>query len=468
MNLAAIFSKHHESCLSEPYPSLKKRYQLLREIKRVLQQEASQLVDSVNQDFSHRSKEETLFLEIFPAIKAADYCIKHLKAWTKPQKKSVPLYLQPSKASVIAQPLGVVGIIVPWNYPIYLSMVPLIYALAAGNRVMIKFSEFTPVTGNKINDLMMNDALFFDMVSCHVGDVALSKEFTALPFGHLLFTGSTRVGKEVMAAASQHLTPVTLELGGKSPVIISTTCNDDYFDRLFMGKLFNAGQTCVAPDYLLIPKQSEALIEKQFIAFMLKHYPDLMNNENYTSIITLAHKNRLNQLALDAKDKGARIVQFGEESGLGNNMPVYLLFNVNDSMLIMNEEIFGPLLPVITYHDFSDAVASINARPNPLALYYFGNDKKEINQLKYGTLSGALTINDTLMHIANNDLPFGGVGQSGLGHYHGQEGFLTFSKIKPIFIQRRISPVSWFYPPYGRLIRYFIRCYAGIHYKGES
>lgn len=464
MTLSSIFEKHQQAFLKNPYPLISQRREILLNLKRLLQEQAPSLDKAINKDFSHRAQEETLFLEIFPTIKAIDYCVKHLKKWTKSQQRSVPWYLKPSQASVIAQPLGVIGIIVPWNYPIYLSLVPMIYALAAGNHVMIKFSELTPATNKALTGLLKK-SLLKHVVTPVEGDAEFAKAFSTLPFGHLLFTGSTVVGKKIMAAASKNLTPVTLELGGKSPAIISTTINPDYFDRLFMGKLFNAGQTCVAPDYLLIPKNSEPLIENQLTAFINRRYPNLIKNIHYTSIINDIHKKRLEHLLKDAREKGARIVQFGEDEQAGNKMPVYLIFNTQPSMQVMQEEIFGPILPVIAYDNFQQAIALVKTLPNPLALYYFGKSKDEINQLTFNTLSGALIINETLMHIANDDLPFGGVGQSGLGQYHGKEGFMTFSKLKPIFKQRKISPVSWFYPPYGKLIRGFIRYIAGIKIK---
>jgi coniferyl-aldehyde dehydrogenase len=464
MDLSTAFEKLKKSFQTNPYPSISSRRENLLAIKRLLKDHAMDLVEAVNKDFSHRSDKETLFLEISPAINAIDYCLKNLGKWTKKRKRHVSWYLKPSVASVIAQPLGVVGIIVPWNYPIYLSVVPLAYAIVAGNQVMIKFSELTPLTGNAFDKLFKALPLS-QSVAVINGDIELAKEFAALPFGHLLFTGSTNVGKEVMATASKNLTPVTLELGGKSPAIVSTKVNINYLERLFMGKLFNAGQTCIAPDYLLFPASFEQQLEALFGEFIDSHYPELMDNVNYTSMISLQHKARLESLLNDAIEKGARVVQFGEFKENSRKFPVCLLFNVNKSMRIMQEEIFGPLLPIVTYNTFNETIDAINSMPNPLALYYFGDNKEEINLLQYHTLSGALTINDTIMHLAIDDLPFGGVGQSGLGQYHGYEGFLTFSKLKPLYEQRRISPISWFYPPYGKLIYYFLRYFAGIKFK---
>ena len=462
MNLLSIFENKKESFLKNSYPLIAERRDNLLALKRLLQTRASDLARVINADFSHRANAETLFLEVAPAIKAIEYCIANLCKWTKPRKRHIAWYLKPSKACLIAQPLGVIGVIAPWNYPIYLSIVPLVYALAAGNHVMIKMSELTPTTGLLLEQLINQHPALKEVITIINGGVDLAKEFAALPFGHLLFTGSSEIGKQVMATASQNLTPVTLELGGKSPALVSSSVEPAYLDRLFMGKLFNGGQTCVAPDYLLLPRGMEGRLENLFGKFLEKHYPDLINNDNYTSIISSHHKERLQDLLADAKSLGARVVEYGNEQNNNRKMPVYLLFDVKPDMAIMKEEIFGPLLPVSSYDTFQDALDVIVDKPNPLALYYFGNDDEEIRQLQRNTLSGALVINDTIMHLAADDLPFGGVGHSGMGHYHGQEGFDTFSKLKPVFIQRRFSPVTWLYPPYGLLLNLFLRYIAGI------
>lgn len=466
MNLTEQFNLHKSYYQAQPYPSIATRRKSLIMLKMLLKNEAESIITAINKDFSWRAREETLFLEIFPTLKSIDYCLKNLKHWAKPRKRQVAWYLKPSQAYVIAQPLGVVGIIVPWNYPLYLSIGPLVYAIAAGNQVMIKFSEQSLHLGQLIN------AWFKEFFSECVGgvvsaDIKVAREFSSLPFNHLLFTGSIAVGKQVMKAASENLTPVTLELGGKSPVIISSTADSRHFDRLFMGKLYNAGQTCIAPDYLLVAKNVESLIETKFSEFMHTRYPDITQNKDYTHLINAQRKLTLELLLNDAKEKGARIVSFGKPTS-DNKLTPSLLFNVDFTMKIMQEEIFGPLLPVLSYDTFQQAIELINNHSNPLALYYFGNSKDEINQLTYGTLSGALTINDTLVHIANDDLPFGGVGQSGFGQYHGEEGFLNFSKLKPILKQGNFSPTKWFYPPYGRLLDYFLRHFAGIKTRSNN
>ena len=312
---------------------------------------------------------------------------------------------------------------------------------------MIKCSELTPLTGQFLDKLISQSTVLSAFVNIINGGVDVATAFAALPFGHLLFTGSTEVGKQVMLAASHNLTPVTLELGGKSPAIISPGVNIKYLDRLFMGKLFNAGQTCVAPDYLLVPNCFLHRIEALAARFLDLHYPELMDNDHYTSLISEHHKDRLVSILDDAKAKGARIVQFGELKENARKFPFYLVFDVTPSMRVMQEELFGPLLPVLVYNSFSDVIDLIHSKPKPLALYYFGDNKEEIKLLQFNTLSGALTINDTVMQLAVDSLPFGGVGQSGLGQYHGQEGFDTFSKNKTGLYARKVITDYLVLPP---------------------
>lgn len=450
-----------------PYPSLKERKELLLSIKNILRDRAYHIAEAVNKDFTHRSVEETLVLEIFPTISAIDYCVKKLRSWMKMRSRRVSWLFLTTKASLFPQPLGIVGNIVPWNYPIMLSLIPAIYALAAGNRVMIKMSELSNHTGELFQNLFHQGNLG-NYLQVTTGDVEVSKRFSSLPFGHLLFTGSAQVGKQVMKTASDNLTPVTLELGGKSPALLSETMNLKYLNRLIMGKLFNAAQTCIAPDYLLMPTEWDDLLEEQIGLLLKKHYPNLMNNDDYSSIISEKHRLRLLELVEDARSKGAHVVSFGALDEHTNKLPFYLLFNVNFQMRVMQEEIFGPILPCLSYETFEEAVHYINSAPNPLALYYFGENKREIEILKRTTLSGALTINDTLIHSAIDDIPFGGVGFSGMGHYHGQEGFNTFSKLKPVVVQRRIATWPFLYPPYGCLMKHFLSFIVRIKPRGSE
>ncbi|RUR19739.1 coniferyl aldehyde dehydrogenase [Legionella sp. km535] len=467
MDLNSQFKALEDEHQLNPYPSAQDRKKNLVAIKKALQSEAYAIAEAINKDFTHRAVEETLFLEIFPTINAINYCLKKMKRWMKKRRREVSWLLFPASAYTVPQPLGVIGNLVPWNYPLYLSIVPAVYALAAGNRVMIKMSELSNHTGLVLQSIVRSAGLDH-YVQIVTGDVEVSKQFSTLPFGHLMFTGSTAVGKLVMKSASDHLTPITLELGGKSPALLSSTMNKKYFNRLFMGKLFNSAQTCIAPDYLLVPEGWEGIVEEEFNKFIQKHYPDLMNNDNYSNIINDNHKLRLLDLVKDARAKGARVVEFGELKDSSNKLPVFLIFDVTSDMKIMQEEIFGPILPVLGYKTFRDAIAVINTLPNPLALYYFGEDTLEKKMVQTRTLSGALTINDTLMHIAVDDLPFGGVGSSGMGQYHGQEGFDAFSKLKPILVKGSFSPGVFLYPPYGALMRFFLAYIAGIKIRKSS
>ncbi|WP_419421044.1 aldehyde dehydrogenase family protein [Legionella sp. D16C41] len=464
--LQTAFKLHEHLFTSHPYLPLARRLKNLQQLKKLMQINALSLSAAVNKDYGYRAQEETLLLEIYPTINAINYCIKHLKKWIRPRKRKIDWYFGTGKGFILAQPLGTIGIVSPWNYPIYLSLVPLAYALAAGNQVMIKISELTPVTGQKLKDLIEQSDDLKEAVSIHNGDAAFAEQFTSLPFAHLLFTGSTKIGQKVMAAASKNLTPLTLELGGKSPTIISSTASMHFLDRILMGKLFNAGQTCLAPDYLLIDEKWEDHIGSLVAKFMQKRYSE-MSNKHYSNIISTNHKQRLSNLLDDARLKGARIVQFGnfdEEQ----KMPFYLVFNVNPTMQIMQEEIFGPILPIMIYNTFSQVIDYISSLTDPLAIYYFGNNNEEIRKLQCETLSGALAINDTVMQVAMDDLPFGGVGQSGIGRYHSQEGFDTFSNLKSVFKQGRLSSITFLYPPYGKLLYYFLRYWAGIRIRNDD
>ncbi len=465
--LALSFEKCSIESRKQPYFLLKERYKQLEALKSLLQHNALDLAQAIAQDFSHRSQEETLLLEIFPAIQTINYCLKHLKKWTKARKRQVSWIFKPASASIFPQPLGKIGIMVPWNYPLILACRPLTYALAAGNSAMIKFSELSPCLGSCLQQLIEKSPLA-SRVQIVNGDINIAKKFAALPFDHLLFTGSTTTGKAIMEAASKNLTPLTLELGGKSPAILSTTVNKAYLNRLFIGKLRNAGQTCIAPDYLLIPEGWEQQIEMAFGDFLQKHYPQLESNNDYSAIISQTHYEHLQYLLDDARKKGARIVSFGNQREDSRKLPLYLIFNPDVSMDLMQEEIFGPLLPIVTYKSFQEALEYIIAKPKPLVIYYFGENSEEKEQLTMQTVSGALTINDTLTHIAIDDLPFGGVGESGMGRYHGQEGFDNFSQLKPIFKQRRFAPITWFYPPYGKLLKLLLRWQAGIHLRRRN
>ena len=435
-----------------PMPSAEQRIQWLNALAELISQERQSLIDAISQDFSNRAADETLLAEIMPSLHGIHYARKRLKKWMKPSRRRVGLAFMPASAKVIYQPLGVIGVIVPWNYPLYLAIGPLVGALAAGNRVMIKMSESTPATSQLLKDLL---ARIFpeDLVSVALGEADVGVAFSKLPFDHLLFTGATSIGKHVMRAAADNLTPVTLELGGKSPALVSAEVPiEDAAERIAFGKTLNAGQTCVAPDYVLVPQaRLEAFVEA-YRAAVLKFFPTLSDNPDYTAIINERQLARLRSYLDDAQQHGARVLPLypqDQERRLGQT----LVLNVDDQMKLMQEEIFGPLLPVIPYANLDEALAYINARPRPLALYYFGYDKTEQQRVLHETHSGGVCINDTLLHVAQDDMPFGGVGPSGMGHYHGHEGFLTFSKAKGVFIKQRFNAAKMIYPPYGKWIQ---------------
>lgn len=448
-DLHSLLDMQRKAYAAHPFPPLAQRQQWLKSLRQLLSREREVLIDAISQDFSHRSPDETLFAELMPSLHSLDYTLKHLKRWMKPSSRSVGMMFQPASAKVVYQPVGVVGIIVPWNYPLYLAMGPLIGALAAGNRVMLKLSEFTPATGRLLKDLL--GRIFpEDMVAVVLGEADVGVAFSGLAFDHLLFTGSTHVGKLVMRAATENLTPVTLELGGKSPAIVSADVPlKDAAQRIAWGKSLNAGQTCIAPDYVLVPQDRVEGFVEAYRQAIHSFYPTLIDNPDYSAIINERQLARLERLQADATLKGARLIPLYDQ-GQGRRMPHALVLDVNDDMQVMQDEIFGPLLPIVPYTDLEHALAYVNARPRPLALYYFGYNKTEQQHVVHNTHSGGVSINETLLHVAIDDLPFGGVGHSGMGHYHGHEGFLTFSKAKGVLIKQRLNSSLMIYPPYGR------------------
>jgi coniferyl-aldehyde dehydrogenase len=350
----------------------------------------------------------------------------------------------------MSQPLGVVGIMSPWNYPLLLALAPLIGALAAGNRAMVKPSELTPRFSAALRTAFV-ETFAGDEVTVVTGDATVGKAFAALPFDHLVFTGSTTIGREVAQAAAKNLTPVTLELGGKSPAIIDVSCNlEGIVDRLAWGKLINAGQTCVAPDYALVPRGDVDRFVRVLSSSMTRLYPTFRGNPDYTSIVSERHLQRLRDLVDDARVRGARAIEIGmsRAEDPGRQLAPTLLLDVDDDMRVMREEIFGPILPIVPYDTLADALAYVNQRDRPLALYWFGTHRAARDQVLAGTIAGGVSINETLLHIAQEGLPFGGVGPSGQGHYHGEFGFRRFSKEKPVFIQSRFSGVGIIRPPY--------------------
>ena len=462
--LREAFERLRRARDTSPPPGYDERIAALSALEDLLRAGTPELARAVDADFEGRAQEETRLLEIFPALEAARHARRHLRAWMRPQRRATSLYFLPGRSRLVYQPLGVVGIVVPWNYPIYLALGPLVSALAAGNRALVKMSEAAPRTGEVLARLV---AARFDPGLLHVvnGGPELAREFVALPFDHLLFTGSTAVGREVMRAAAENLTPVTLELGGKSPAIVGRGADvEEAADKIMFGKCLNAGQTCIAPDYALVPEERIEAFVAAARASVSRMYPRLAANPQYSSIVNARHRERLRGLVDEAKRSGARVEEInpgGEDLAASPKMAPHLIVSPDTGTRLMREEIFGPLLPVVGYRELGDAIAFVNARPRPLALYVFERDEAAIARVLTETVSGGATVNETLLHIAQDDLPFGGVGASGMGAYHGRAGFETFSKAKPVFYQPRLNLLGLFRPPYGprfeRLMRFLSR-----------
>jgi coniferyl-aldehyde dehydrogenase len=461
----AVLARMKEAQRREAAPTCEARIASLEKLESALLRRKDAIVTAISRDFGHRSTHETLAGEVFVVQSAIRHAKAHVSDWMEPEDREVGWLFLPSTAQVVPQPVGVVGIISPWNYPVLLSLSPLVGALAAGNRAMIKPSELAPETAALLSGLVA-EAFADDQVCVIQGGPEVGELFAHLPFDHLFFTGSTRVGTLVMRAASENLVPVTLELGGKSPAIVGPDFSvRTAAERIMAGKLFSAGQSCIAPDHAMVPTAArDAFVEacKRSVAAM---YPTLGANPDYTSIITSSHLARLRRLVEDARSRGARVIELGragegELEGTRKMVPT-LIVGASYDMLAMQEEIFGPVLPVLTYETLDEAIANVNDHPRPLALYYFGRDAKAIGRVLAETISGGVTLNETLLHILQDDLPFGGAGPSGMGQYHGREGFETFTKKKAVFKQARIGGRALLRPPYGktadRILRLLVR-----------
>ena len=415
------------------------------------------LCNAVSEDFGHRSREQSMLTDITGTITATKGAIKQLESWMRPEKRKVdfPLNLMGAKAAVEYQPKGVIGVIAPWNFPIQLTFGPLAGIFAAGNRAMVKSSEFTPTVAAKFEEIA---GTYFarEELAFYSGGPDVGQAFAKLAFDHLIFTGATGVGKHILHAAADNLVPVTLELGGKSPTIMGRSANiESATRRIAMGKMMNAGQICLAPDYLLVPKEQEAAVIEGVRSAVSVMYPKLLDNDDYTSVINSRHRDRLQGYIDDARAKGGEVIEVnpGNEdfaASNGNKMPLYIVRNPTDDMTVMQEEIFGPVLPVKTYERVEEAISYVNAKDRPLGLYYFGEDAGEQRQVLERTISGGVTVNDVIFHVAMEDLPFGGIGPSGMGSYHGHDGFKTFSHAKSIYKQAKIdvAKLAGMLPPY--------------------
>lgn len=434
----------------------------LRRAIALVKDNADAFCDALSEDFGHRSRDQSLVTDIAGSVGPLNHALKHLDGWAERQKRKVqfPLGLLGARAWVEYQPKGVVGVIAPWNFPVNLVMAPLAGIFAAGNRAMVKTSEFTPRTAAVFAEacpkyFAADELAFFD------GGPEVGKAFAGLPFDHLLFTGATGIGKHILHAAADNLTPVTLELGGKSPVIVGQGADlKQATERVALGKMLNAGQICLAPDYLLVPAADEPRVVEGLKAAATGMYPTLLGNPDYTSVVNDRHFQRLNDWLDDARAKGATVetVNPAEEDFSATNsrkMPLHIVRDVTDDMTIMQEELFGPVLPVAKYAGIDDAIAQVNRRDRPLGLYYFGSDEGERRRVLDRTISGGVTLDDVVFHVSMEDLPFGGIGPSGMGSYHGLDGFRTFSHAKAVFKQAKldVAKLAGLKPPYGKTTR---------------
>jgi len=451
-----VFADQKTAFAAAPMPDAKTRREHLKRLKDVLVANKDRFIAAAASDFGGRAAGETL-AELLAVVHHINYCRRRVRRWMKPSRRGTSLLMASTKAMVYYQPLGVVGVISPWNYSIALSAGPLVFALAAGNRVMIKMSEATP----RISELMrhvLSEAFEERHVSVILGEAEVAREFTRLPFDHLLFTGGGQTGRAVMREAAANLTPVTLELGGKSPTLIADDVPMDMAaERIAFGKALNAGQTCVAPDYVLCPRGRVDEFVDALGAAIDRMYPGMVRSRDYTAVINERHFRRIRGYIEDARSQGAEVVELNPgglspEAG-SRKLPLYVLKNVTPDMRVMQEEIFGPILPIVAYDHLQQAIDFINARPRPLALNLFDTNARRREQVLAETHAGGVCINDAVSQFLAEDLPFGGVGESGMGHYHGYEGFLTFSHKKAVFSRPRLNTARVLYAPHGGWIQ---------------
>ena len=456
-----IVERQRAAHIREGAPSAERRIEWIDRAIALLVDNQKEIAEAMASDFGHRSIEQSLLTDIMGSIGPLKHAKKHLRNWMKPEKRKVmfPLGLFGAKARIEYQPKGVVGVVSPWNFPINLTFVPLAGIFAAGNRAIIKPSEFTPAT-SELMARMFREAYDETEVAVVTGGPAVGEAFSRQPFDHLLFTGATSIAYHVMRAAAENLVPLTLELGGKSPVIVSKSAPiEEAAAKIMTGKTMNAGQICLAPDYVFVPESKVDAFVDAAQKSVKKMYPTIKDNPDYTSIVNQRHFDRLNSYVDDARAKGAKIVEINPANEDFSQQPHHkiaptLVLNPTEDMKIMQDEIFGPLLPVKTYKDADDTIDYINANDRPLGLYYFGEDKAEENKVLTKTTSGGVTVNDVIMHVSMEDLPFGGVGPSGMGAYHGVDGFKEFSHPKAIYTQAKAKMVAeMFRPPYGAATR---------------
>jgi len=458
--MQTIFAKQKQAFIKEGYPSLKTRLDRLKRLYLLIGENQAAIKEVLSQDFGCHSPHQTQMSEIMAQMAGIEDTMKQLKKWMKPEKRKpmFPLGWLGATARVEYVPKGVVGNLATWNFPIYTSFLPIAGAFAAGNRAMVKMSELNPKTAELMQQLV---AKYFDETELLVitGGPEVGAEFASMPFDHIIFTGGTGIGKHILRAAAENLSPCTLELGGKSPVIISRSYNTEKAaQRIMTGKALNQGQACLGPDYCLVPQEQLDAFIHAAIAFYSELFPTVLNNPDYTSVVNERHYQRLMNYIADAKAKGGDVREINpahedmsqQQKGV-HKIPMTLVINPSEDMLVMQEELFGPILCIKSYNNIDDCIDYINNRPRPLGLYYFGEDKIEERQVLNFTISGGVTLNDVMAHSSCDDLPFGGIGPSGMGHYHGQDGFRTFSHARAIFKQTSLDIMrhSGMLPPYG-------------------
>ena len=465
--MQGVLDRQRAAYLAEGVVSTATRVERIERAINVLKKHETRLVEAMSADFGHRSEHQSLFTDIAASVGPLRHAQANIDKWRKPEKRKVgpfPLNLLGAKARVEYQPLGVVGVISPWNFPVNLTFSPLAGILAAGNRCMIKPSEYTPATSEAMREGIAEE---FDEeeIAVITGGPQTGADFSGLAFDHLLFTGATSIAKHVMRAASENLVPVTLELGGKSPVVVGRSADlDKTADAIMAGKMMNAGQICLAPDYVFVPTDRMRDFVASSERAVAKMFPTLLDNPDYTSVVNERHYERINHYVAEAREKGAEVVEINPANEdfrqqPHHKIPPTLVLNPTDDMAVMREEIFGPVMPVKTYDQVDETIDFINERDRPLGLYYFGSDDAEQEKVLNHTTSGGVTVNDVVMHVAQEDLPFGGVGPSGMGSYHGHDGFKTFSHAKAIFTQTKvnIAEMAGLRPPFGEKLLKAVR-----------
>jgi coniferyl-aldehyde dehydrogenase len=462
---ATLDAQREAFVAARPEP-LSLRRDRLKRLKALLIDNGDALCAAMSADFGNRSREMSMMSDVVAGVSLVNYSLKHLGKWARPEKRrtNFPLGLLGARSELRYEPKGVIGIVSPWNFPVGLTVNPLAQALAAGNRAMIKPSEFTPATSETMAELFAKH-FSTEEVATVLGGAETGEAFCKLPFDHLLFTGATSIGRHVLHAAADNLVPVTLELGGKSPVFLGKNADlAKAGERIALGKMMNAGQICLAPDYLLVPVEHEDRVVRAVADQASAMYPTLLANDDYAAVINARHRDRLKGLVADAVEKGAQAIEVnpaGEDFSAANQnkLPLTILTGVDDGMKVMQEEIFGPVLPVKTYRALDEAIDYVNAHDHPLGLYVFAEDKAESERVLARTISGGATVNDVMFHVSMDDLPFGGIGPSGMGSYHGPEGFKTFSHARAVFRQPRldVTKLAGIRPPYGAAIRRTIR-----------